>query len=285
MKHREASFYAPNNASLYYQSWEPETPARAILLLVHGLAEHSGRYRELAEYFITAGFAVFAFDQEGHGKSDGVRGHIDRFSNYTSALETFTDEVREQNPGTPIFLVGHSMGGLISAATLVTRQSRFAGCVLSGAAVKAVDEPPRWLLFIGRMLSVLLPKMGQLQLDASGVSRDPDVVQRYISDPLVYTGKISARCVTELFNAMENLRAAAHKITLPILIMHGGEDSLAATEGSRILHEKISSDDKTLIVYDGLYHEIFNEPERHQVMADMKNWLNDRLGEDRRAIA
>lgn len=277
MKHQESKFLAPNGARLYSQSWEPDTPAVAVLLLAHGLAEHSGRYNELAEYFVAAGYAVFALDHEGHGNSEGRPGHIDRFEDFTRALETFADSVQERYAHTPMILVGHSMGGLIGGTLLLNAQRKFACCVLSGAAVKAAEEPPAWLLFIGRILSVLTPRLGQLQLDASAVSRDPDVVSRYVNDPLVYTGKVSVRCATELFAAMARLRAAAPSITLPILFVHGGEDSLAAVEGSRILHAQVSSQDKTLIVYDDLYHEIFNEPERARVFADVRDWLDARV--------
>lgn len=277
MKHQDGTFTAPDGARLFWQCWEPDTPAVAVLLLAHGLAEHSGRYNELAQYFVAAGYAVCALDHEGHGNSEGRRGHIDRFDNFTRALCKFADDVQARYAETPMILVGHSMGGLISGALLVEAQEKFAGCVLSGAAVKAAEEPPAWLLYIGRILSVIMPKLGQLQLDASAVSRDPDVVERYVNDPLVYTGKVSVRCATELFSAMAKLREAAQQITLPILFVHGGEDALAAVEGSRILHARVSSVDKTLIVYDDLYHEIFNEPERARVFADVRSWLDARV--------
>lgn len=262
---------------LYYQTWTPETEPTALLLLLHGLGEHSARYQHVADCFVARGYAVYALDHLGHGKSDGVPGYVDKFSHYLNGAKALLEKAEEENPRTPIFLVGHSMGGLISACLLLERQSSFVGCVLSGPAIKAVEEPSRLSLVIIRLLSSLMPRIGVLQLDANGVSRDPQIVAAYLSDPLVFKGKTSARLTFEIFNAMQRLVDNAAAIELPILLMHGEADKMAAAEGSTILHDKIRSSDKTLILYKDLYHEIFNEPERDKVLADMANWLQDRL--------
>lgn len=276
MKHREGTFTEPRGGSLYYQYWQPEGVARAVILVVHGASEHSGRYQHVAEHFVSRGYAVVAFDNIGHGRSDGDRGYVRRFSDYVDTLDVFQQQVATDFPGLPQILLGHSMGGLISCLYLLTNQQRFAGCVLSGPAIKTEMEPPTLQLWLIRCFSLLLPKLGVLQLDASGVSRDPAEVERYVNDPLNYSGKLSARTVSELFKSMNYVQQNASGIALPMLLLHGGADVMASPEGSRFLDEHISSADKTLRIYPDLFHEIFNEPEKEQVFGDIESWL-DRL--------
>ena len=153
----------------------------------------------------------------------------------------------------------------------------FVGCVLSGPAIKTDLEPGFLQMLVIRFLSTFFPKTGVLQLDASGVSRDPEEVARYVNDPFNYTGKLSARLVAELFRAMGDFQARVADIRLPLLLLHGGADSMASPEGSRFLDANVSSTDKTLNIYPGLYHEIFNEPEREQVFADILVWCEELL--------
>jgi alpha-beta hydrolase superfamily lysophospholipase len=275
--HSDGTFDSGDAGQVYWQSWTPAESPRAVLLLVHGLAEHSGRYEGFAEFFTSAGFAVHALDHPGHGRSAGHRCHIGRFADFTNTLERYLALVKTTHPGTPIFLVGHSMGGLIAASFLIERQSQFAAAVLSGPAIRAPQQPSRFALFVMRIISRLLPRLGVLQLDSSGVSKDPDVVSKYDNDPLVFRGKVTARLAAELFSEMDKVLAEAATIRLPLLILHGGSDSLTDVAGSKALHEAVSSTDKEIIVYDGLYHEIFNEPERIAVMTDMKDWLEVQL--------
>jgi alpha-beta hydrolase superfamily lysophospholipase len=169
------------------------------------------------------------------------------------------------------------MGGLISSLFLLQHQQEFTGCVLSGPAIQTEIEPPYLQLLLIRCLSLLAPGMGVLQLDASGVSRDPAVVAAYLEDPLVNHGKMSARMVAELFGAMHRVQAEAGQITLPLLLLHGGADVMTAPGGSRFLYEHVSSPEKHLKIYPGLYHEIFNEPEYETVLADMLAWCDQRL--------
>lgn len=277
MHHSDGTFVSGDGEQVYWQSWTPAESPRAVLLLVHGLAEHGGRYEGFAEFFTSAGFAVHALDHPGHGRSAGHRCHIRRFADFTNTLERYLALVKTTHSGTPIFLVGHSMGGLIAAAYLIEQQSQFAAAVLSGPAIRAPQQPSRFALFIMRIISRLLPRLGVMQLDSSGVSKDPDVVSKYDNDPLVFRGKVTARLAAELFSEMDKVLAEAATIRLPLLILHGGSDSLTDVAGSKALHEGVSSTDKEIIVYDGLYHEIFNEPERITVMTEMKDWLEARL--------
>jgi alpha-beta hydrolase superfamily lysophospholipase len=264
-------------AALKWKAWLPEGTPRAAIVLAHGYAEHLGRYEAFASDLVARGLAVYALDHWGHGRSDGRYGFVPRFSAFTDGVELLRAEVAARHPGTPLFLVGHSMGGLIAAAHLVTHQSHYAGAILSGPAIKAAEEPSRLLILVSRLLSALAPRLGVLALDAQGVSRDPAVVAAYRADPLVYTGKMSARLAAEMFDAMAAVRAAAGGITLPILLLHGSADSLTAPAGSQFLFNAVSSTDKQLKLYPGLYHEIFNEPERDGVIGDLAGWVDAHL--------
>jgi len=277
MEHREGSFRGCGNLSLYYQCWLPEGDYTAILLVVHGMGEHSGCYTNLVNYFLPRGYAVFGFDQRGHGKSEGLRGYVERFSDYLSDLKTFFDMVAGGHGDTKVFIIGHSMGGLIATAYCVHHQQEVAGLLLSGAGLKVGSSWSPLLLTIGRMLSLLLPKVSIASFsDPSGISRDPAVVEAAVSDPLCY-GKIRARLWAEAIKTIRKLPSQMPEINLPILIMHGTSDRLADPAGSQMLYERVGSADKTLRLYEGFYHEIFNEPGHEQVFADMEAWLTAHL--------
>ena len=273
MRHDEGKLRAPAGPSLYYQSWIPVEDCTAILLIAHGLAEHSGRYEHFAAFFVARGYAVFALDHIGHGKSDGDRCHIGRFSEYTDGISLLLDRAREECPGIPVILVGHSMGGLIATRFLIDHQGEFAGCVLSGAAIQSAIELSPLQRLMMRFFSRVLPKLRVLQLDASEVSRDPAVIDRYRNDPFVFNGKVTVRLAEQLFSTMTWIEDRLSAIELPMLILHGSADGLTSPEGSKMLHREISSTDKKLIIYEGLYHEVYNEPEQEDVMADVANWL------------
>ncbi len=276
MKHSEGTFTV-NGCSIYFQYWVPESDPRAVMLVVHGAGEHSGRYDRLAEYCAARGYAVAALDHPGHGRSEGQRVHVQRFDDYLRALEHFHARVKSDFQGVPQFLLGHSLGGLISSHYLLAHQQDFVGCVLSGPAIKTDIEPGLVQTWLIRTLSLVYPTAGVLQLDASGVSRDEAEVERYLNDPLVYNGKLSARLVSELFGAMGEIHTLAAGIQLPLLLLHGGDDAMASPEGSRLLHDRVSSQDKSLKIYPGLYHEIFNEPEHPEIFKELLDWCDARL--------
>lgn len=260
-------------ASLHWHGWLPTGPLRAAVVLAHGYAEHLGRYRYFAGQLNKAGIAVFALDHWGHGESEGSGGFVPAFSAYTDGIEALLAKVQAGHPDVPRFLIGHSMGGLIAAAHLITHQAHYAGAILSGPAIKPAEEPAKLLIWISRLLSRFLPRLGVLALDAAGVSRDPAVVSAYLADPLVYNGKMSARLAAEMFDAMAAVRCQVAEISLPILLLHGAADSLTAPEGSEFLSQHVSSPDSELKIYPGLYHEIFNEPERDSVIGDVTTWI------------
>ena len=277
MKHQEGNFKGTRDTNIYYQYWLPEEEPKAILLVVHGLAEHSGRYMNLVNHLVPSGYAVYGMDHMGHGKSDGKRVFVERFQDYTKTLKTYFDMIRAWHPKRPIFLIGHSMGGLISAAYLLKHQEDLAGAVLSAPSIKVPDNISQATIFIAKMLSIILPRAGLVQLDSEGVSQDPAVVEAYVNDPLVYTGKTTARLGAEIIKTMQDVTKQAAKITLPILIAQGSADKLVDPGGARVLYDLVSSTDKTIKMYSGLYHEIFNEPEHEQVLNDVKTWIDAQL--------
>lgn len=273
MKRQEGVFTGVRDASLYYQGWLPEGEVRAVLLVVHGLAEHSGRYMNLVNRFVPLGYAVYGIDHIGHGRSEGRRLYVERFADYTEPLRAYSGMVQCWQPNKPVFLVGHSMGGLIGALHLIAHQAELAGAVLSGPAVKVPGNISPATIVLGRMLSALIPKVGLVLLEAEWVSRDPAVVAAYLADPLVCRGRMTARLGAEMLGAMERVGAEANRITLPVLILQGGDDRLVDPSGARMLYEKAVSSDKKLIVYEGFYHEVFNEPQHDRVLSDVEQWL------------
>ena len=278
MDHREGFLKGVRDANIYYQRWLPEGKSEAVLLIVHGLAEHSGRYMNVVNHFVPLGYAVHSIDHLGHGRSDGTRVYVERFEDFTEPLKTYLNMVRGWHPDEPIFIVGHSMGGLISAAYLLDHQAELAGAVLSAPCVKVSDSTSSTTILISKVLSALMPRFGVMRLEAAGVSRDPAVVQAYVGDPLVYTGKITARMMAEVLKTMQRVTAEAPQITLPILLVQGSQDRLVDPHGAQMLYDTVSSADKTIKIYDGLYHEVFNEPEHAQVLSDVEAWLEARLG-------
>lgn len=219
-------------------------------------------------------FAVYGLDHIGHGQSEGTRVYVRRFSEYTDTFATYVEQVRAAHPGLPLFLYAHSVGALIAALYLFDHAVALSGVVFSGPCVKIPSNVSATTVFLAKVLSRIVPKLGLSPVDSSGISRDPAEVQAYVDDPFVYNGKTTARLASELMKAMQRVSAEGSKITLPALIVHGGEDKIIDPDGSQMLQAIIGSQDKTLTIYDGLFHEIHNEPEHPQVLADISTWLD-----------
>lgn len=261
MKHREGNFKGYQDFNIYYQCWLPEGAKKAVLLVAHGFAEHSGRYGNVVNHFVPRGYPVYALDHRGHGRSDGERVQVERFIDYVKDLKTFFDIVRQENPGDKIFLIGHSMGSIISLVYTVRYQNELAGLITSGGGLARPGDPPLPPIPVGQ------------PLPTSTLSRDPAVIKAYENDPLVYRGPIPRG--SAIGDTRSTLHELVPQIKLPVLIMagNGGPDGAR----SQVLYEFIGSKDKTLKLYEGLLHEIFNEPEHPQVMADMEVWLEAHL--------
>jgi len=277
MEHLEGTFKGSKGLSLYYQCWLPDTNPKAVLLVVPGLAEHSGRYTNLVNYFVPRAYAVCGLDTQGHGKSEGPRCYIDKFQDYVNDVKIFFDIVHQRYGDRKVFLLGHSMGSAIAIVYAVQYQDDLDGLIMSGATLKPGSSVSSILKVVVRVISKLFPKMGVAVIDASTISQDKAVVDAYVNDPLVYRGKVTARLGAELVKTLDKLPALIPKITLPIIIMYGTEDRLSNPEGSQMLYDLVGSHDKTLKKYEGFYHEIFNEPGHLRVMADLEAWLATRV--------
>ncbi len=277
MQDMEGHFTGAAGRTIFYRCWEPMGDPKALLLIAHGAGEHSGRYQQLAQQFCSRGFAVVALDHNGHGQSEGTPGYVEGFEDYVQDLETLRQLVVSRFAEVPLFLLGHSMGGMIAGNYLPEHQQHFAGCVMSGALVRVPEEPGLIERIMIKILAVIAPRLGVLGLDPANVSRDPEVVRLYAQDPLVFHGKMSARMVRELFAGMRSLLDTAGQLSLPLLILHGTDDVLTAPSGSQLLHDSVASQDKTLTLYPNLYHEIFNEPGGETVINEALTWCEARL--------
>jgi acylglycerol lipase len=273
VNHQDGFLKGIRDAKIYYQAWLPDGEPKAALLIVHGLAEHSGRYTNVVKHLVPRGYAAYALDLIGHGRSDGARAYVRRFTDCADTVETYLRRVRGWQPEAPVFLLGHSLGAVIGAYYLLDYPPSLAGAVFSGTSVQMPDNITPAIVLIAKALSTLAPKIKVQAIESKWISRDPDVVQAYRDDPLVYTGGIAARTGVELIKAQQRGMAEASRITLPVLMVHGGDDRLTPLAGARAFYEAIGSTDKTLKVYDGLYHEVYNEPEREQVLSDVEAWL------------
>jgi acylglycerol lipase len=272
----EGRFKGEGGLEIYWQAWLPEGEPRAVVVLAHGASEHSGRYAWTGEQLNARGYAVYAIDHRGHGKSAGGRAVIDRMSNAVEDLHTLVERARGAHPGRPLVLLGHSMGGCVALAYTEQHEDALDALVLSGplAVLEAASPAQR---VVGRVLSAVAPSLGVVAIDSTAVSRDPQVVADYDDDPLNYHGKLPARTVAELSKAIEGFPEAVTRFKLPLLVMHGTADRLVPIAGGEMVAERAGSEDKTFKRYDGLFHEILNEPERQQVVNDMADWLDARF--------
>jgi len=276
-QHREGELDGAEGLRLHWQAWLPEGEASAVVAIAHGASEHGGRYRYVVERLVPEGFAVYAIDHRGHGRSEGARAQIDRMRHVVSDLDGLVEHARAEHPGRRIFLLGHSMGGCVAIAYGLAHQDKLDGLVLS-APLAALEAAPLPLRAAARALSVVLPGAGVYQLSSAGVSRDAAEVRAYDEDPLNHHGKLPARTVQELVDTMARFEADCPGLTLPLLVMIGTADELVTPTGGRMVYDRAGSADKMLKTYDGFYHEIFNEPagERDRPLNDLAAWLSER---------
>ena len=273
MQHTEARFKASDGLELYYQAWRPEGEPKAILAIVHGYGEHSGRYLNVANYFVPRGYALYAYDLRGHGRSSGQRGHINRFAEYLADTDTFLKLVHQREPGGRVFLVGHSLGGLIGAAYAIDHPSECPKLILSSAFFRLKMKVPGWKMALGQMLSSLTPGFTMANdIPANILSHDPAVAVAYDSDPLNHH-VATARFSTEFVVAQAHTLDRAGEFKTPVLVLYASQDQLSDPEGSTLFFNRAKVADKTLRRYEGYYHEIFNEVEKQAVFQDIEVWL------------
>lgn len=274
MRHRELQLPGCHDVALFAQAWLPERDPRAVVVISHGLAEHGGRYPEVAARLVASEYAVYALDHRGHGRSGGPRANIDRFAYLVSDLGTFAGRAQREHPGAPVFLLGHSMGGAIALACALRYKGSLKGLALSAPALAASETVSPFKMLTLRLLSALAPNTGALTLPAAAISRDPAVVEAYEQDPLVFRGAIPARTIVELLQAMAAFPASAPELRIPVLVQHGTADTLVPLAATRPIYETLGQPKgRTLRTYEGLFHEIYNEPERDRVLADLAVWI------------
>lgn len=273
--HTDGRFTGAAGGQIYWQGWVPDDEPAGIVVISHGFAEHSGRYAHVAERLATEGYACYAVDHRGHGQSEGRRGNLNRMSEVCADLGQVIALASERHDGLPLVLLGHSLGGLIALdyVTSSDQTATLCGLILSGAVmVPSVGSKVERLA--AKVLSSIAPNLGLVPpLDSSTISRDPDVVTAYDADPLNYRGKIGARVGAEALAAIDRVTGRLSTISLPVLVLHGTDDQLSAPSGSQLVADRVASQDVTLTLHDGLYHEIFNEPEQQAVLDEVVGWL------------
>ena len=281
MKHYETSWKGIYGQKQYAQGWEPQSQKpRAVLLIVHGLGEHSGRYADLAAFFCQRGWAVLALDRCGHGKSEGKRGHIPRYEMLLDEVIKLKTEATRLYSKLPICLYGHSMGGNIVLNYLLRKgAASLKACVATAPALKLAFEPSAFLLSLGRIMRKIYPAFTQNnELDVQKLSRDPAIVQAYLADPLVHS-KVSSETALGLLEwgrwAMQQAAQKKHS-PCPLLLVHGQADAITDAQASAQFAQDLQGD-VTAKIWPELYHEIHNEPEKQAVLEYIATWLETKL--------
>ena len=257
---------------IFYRQWPVITP-KAVVLICHGLGEHSGRYGHVAGFFNQGGMTVYAIDHRGHGKSAGMRGHVKHFSQYTEDLHLLISELRLQHPGLPFHLLGHSMGGLIATAYALRYEAVISSLVLSSPAYGVIGLVNKISLLLAPLLALLAPTMSLSNgLDAKAVSRDPAVVKSYQEDPLVHD-QVTPTWAAAFHSEQRFVARNISRLAVPTLMLVAGADSLADPDKALALFETITREDKDLQVYPQSFHEIFNEPEQDEALKLTQSWF------------
>lgn len=274
VEHRESRLRVGGDVELYTQSWRAAGPARGAVLLVHGLKDHSARYAALAQQLAAQGFAVHAFDLRGHGRSGGERVLVSSLGEYVADLEQVAAQVRAAEPGVPLFVFGHSMGGAIATTYALDHAGELQGLILSAAALRLGPDVSPGLVKITRKLGRKHPGWHVLKLKPKWFSRDPAVVEDVAgADPLVDARKVPAATAAALIDGIERIQADMEKLAVPVLILHGDADRITPPQGSRDLFGRAGVADKRLEIYPGDYHDLLHEPNRAEVIADIGEWL------------
>lgn len=273
----EGRFEGERGTGIYYQAWIPPGKPKASLVLCHGQGDHSGRFTHVAEYMARNGYAFWAHDFRGHGRSAGKRGHVDNFEDYLADLSRLIRIAKEKDPAAKTFLYGHSLGGLVVLDYAEKHGSEIAGVISTGPLLGLRMKVSPLKTFLGKTLSSIVPTFTfTTGLDPNLLSHRQEIVQAYVSDPLVH-GVATARFYTELVRATKETIDSAGKLKLPCLIMQAGADGIVDASVTTAFFRQVGSADKTLKVYDGWYHEIQNEPGWESVVKDIDAWILARI--------
>ena len=276
MTYIEETVTAPDGLRLYIRRREVSNP-RAEVIVAHGFGEHSGRYGALTEHLILNRYCVVSYDHRGHGLSDGLPGHVESFDEYEDDLDKIVSSILARSHNR-LFLIAHSMGGLIALRYVARKNSELAGVIVSAPLIEVAVPVPAHKLMIAKVGARMAPRLRlDNEIDPALLSRDPEVGRAYANDPLV-NRKVSTKWFAEATRAMamSEVAGSAPRITTPILVLHGTEDKLASVDATKRLFERIRSSDRELVIYPGFYHELFNEPGKQKVFERVTDWLDTR---------
>ncbi|TDD57683.1 alpha/beta hydrolase [Kribbella antibiotica] len=260
---------------LQQHTWPADGHTKATVMIIHGLGDHGGRYHRVAEQLASQGWAVTALDQRGHGASHGPRAnaHVRDHLKDTGAAVT---ALRRTQPGHPLFLLGHSWGGMLALAYALQNQASLDGLVLCSTAARPTPTSATTMA-LGRLLAKTAPGTGTRRLPLHQTTRDPQALADFYADPLVFRHRVRARMGFESLVTMNETRQKLSALLTPTLLLHGTADRIAPVEYSKHLYNALTSTDRTLKLYDGLHHQLFNEPERETVLDDLTTWLSSRI--------
>ncbi|GAA2360813.1 lysophospholipase [Dactylosporangium salmoneum] len=273
MQREELALTGGGGVRIVYDAWTPESGASGVVVLTHGMGEHARRYDHVVARLGELGLAVYAPDHRGHGRSGGKRMFVRSIAEYTGDLDLLFAEVRGRHPGQVPFLIGHSMGAMIALAYALDHQAGLRGLALSGTPVLPGEGIPKPAIAVAKVLGRIAPGAPVQTLPSRLISKDPAVVARYDADPLVYHGKVPAGVGGAMLTQMSVFQRRLPELTMPTLLLHGSEDGLVDAESSRLIAARAGSADLTLHVYEGLHHEVYNEPEQDRVLDDLIGWL------------
>ncbi|HEY3592953.1 MAG TPA: alpha/beta hydrolase [Polyangiaceae bacterium] len=273
---KEETFSGVGGLRLFARSWRPEGTPRGVVVLIHGFNSHSGYYTWVAEQLVAHGLAAYAMDQRGRGKSEGERFYFEKFSDAAEDIGTFVKIAKSREPGLPVFLLGHSAGGVASCYYTLDHQAEINGLICESFAFQV--PAPDVALTILKGLAHVAPHAHVLKLKNEDFSRDPKVVAAMNADPLIANEVQPTQTVAEMVRADERLKREFPLIKLPVLILHGTADKATRPSGSQLFFDHAGSTDKTLKLYEGHYHDLLNDVGKEQVMADIQGWIDARIG-------
>jgi acylglycerol lipase len=250
---------------------------KAVIVLVHGYAEYAGRHRQVIETLVSRNYVVYAIDHRGHGESEGTRAHVERFEHYVDDLRLLVEKARATFARLPLFLLAHSMGGLIAIHYALRYQAELAGLAVDNAALQVADHVPALIRILGRFIALVAPTLPLRAARTGGeslLSRDSAIQEAFDADPLCYRGKVRAGMASAVIKAAADARARLAQLTLPLLVSYGSEDTYVNPSGSKLLFERAGSTDKTLRAWEGCRHELFNELNKVEIIASAADWLD-----------
>ena len=271
----EGSFRGVDGLKIFTREWRPAGKPHAVVVISHGFNAHSGQYEWVAQQFVSKGLAVYALDHRGRGRSEGERFFVKKFADWTQDLATFIDIVKTREPDLPVFLLGHSAGGVIACGYALEHQDEIAGLICEDFAYQI--PAPDFALAILKGISHIAPHAHVLKLKNEDFSRDPAVVAAMNADPLIAHESQPSETIAELARADELLAKSFQQITLPLLILHGTADKVTKPSGSKEFYERAGSRDMTLMLYEGHFHDLLADVGKQQVMADIEAWIDARL--------